>query len=370
MKKTSHVVFMALVLSVLVSLPLAAETVQWLPAAASNSGLHGTVWTTDLWITNRVSDRPITVYLAFLAEEDGVVDPVEIPVEIPVINRAYIQDVVGSLFGESRPGAIRLRSEHQFEVRSQTFNSGSEVGIFGQGIPAVDSSTTVPVVTLVGASNGGTENQTRTNIGLLNPNNNEIHVFVFVYGETYQEYLGRADFRLGPLGWRQENLFDLIGRTIDVQDAIVSVFSTNIDEPVISYLSVVDEASGDGTYLEAVNGMPAYTEPLDWIIDLTVTVTDGIADQLTVTVDDGDPEIFTDLSAGAQVTLESHVGMFELCFAVDVAADPGQSARVSVDVDANSSRGDYGGGSAGTGGTGNYTFDNCYLIGPGARIDP
>lgn len=370
MNTSSRGVLVTLILLTLISFPTAAETVRWVPAAASNPGLHGSTWTTDLWIYNRVSDRSITVYLAFLTEEDGVVDPVEISVDVPVINRVYIQDVVGSLFGESRPGAIRLRSEHEFEVRSRTFNTGSDVGVFGQGIPAVDPSTTRPAAILLGASTGGAAHSKRTNLGLLNPNTEPIRGFIFVYGETYSDYLGQADLELGPLGWWQGDVFDLIGRTVAVEDAIVTVFSLEIDEPVISYISVVDNASGDGAYLEAVNGMPAYTEPLDWTIDFTITTTDGTADQLTVTIDDNDPEVFTDLSSGAQVTLESHVGVFEMCYSVDVTADAGQSAWVSIDVDTASNRGDSSSGGYSTGGSGSFTIDRCQLIGPAARIDP
>ena len=139
---------------------------------------------------------------------------------------------------------------------------------------------------------------------------------------------------------------------------------------MISYLSVVDNASGDGAYLEAVNGMPAYTEPLDWTIDFTVMITKGTTGQLTMTVDDNDPEVFTDLSSGAQVTLESHVGFFEMCYTIDVTADAGQSARVSIDLDVASNRGDTTGGTFSTWRSGSFTIDRCQLFGPAARIDP
>jgi len=357
-----------LILIILSSSPLAAETIQWIPAAASSPGLFGSVWTTDLWIYNRVADRSITVYLAFLPEQDGIASPVEVSVEIPVLDRVDIQDVVGSLFADSRAGAIRLRSEHEFEARSRTFNTGGDVGTFGQGIPAIASSALRPAVILLGASHAPTGNGTRTNLGVLNPNSEPIRPFVFVYGDTLQDVLGQARVELGPLGWWQGNVFDLIGETAAVENAMVFVFGFDIDEPVISYLSVVDNASGDGTYLEAVDGIPAHTEPLDWTIGITVTATDATLNQMTVTIDDTEPEVFADLSNEVIVTLESHVGRFEMCYAVDATAIA--SGRVHIDIRAETSYGYEGGSSSSSGGSGEFTVERCQWISPQARLDP
>lgn len=362
--------FVILVLLTMCALPLEAETVRWIPAAASNAGLRGTQWTTDLWIYNKVSDRPITVYLAFLPDEGGVVDPVEVSVDLPVMNPVHIRDVVGSLFGEDRPGAIRLRSEHEFEARSSTLNSGSDVGVFGQGIPAVAKGDDIASGLLLGASNLPTAAGSRTNLGLLNTGDETVHVFVFVYGNTYQDYIGRMEIDLGPLGWWQRNVFDEIGVSRAVENAMVNPFVLADEQPLISYLSVLDNASGDGTYVQEINYLPAYTEALDWTIEFAVTSVDATVNLLTVVIDDNEPEVFTDFSETVQVTLDAHVGLFQVCWSVEATAADGQNGRVSVDYDGQSSRGDGGGGRTSFGGQGDFGRESCERYAPMPRWDP
>ena len=213
-----------------------------------------------------------------------------------------------------------------------------------------------------------TEDGTRTNLGVFNPNSGSIRPFVFVYGDTLQDFLGQSRVELGPLGWWQGNVFDLIGETAAVEKAMVFVFGIDIDEPVISYLSVVDNATGDGAYLEAVNGMPAHNEPLDWTIGITVTATDATLNQLTVTIDDNESEVFTDLSNEVVVTLESHVGRFEMCSVVDATAIA--SGRVRIEVRTETSYGCEGGGVYSSGGSGDFTVEHCQWISPQARLNP
>lgn len=372
MNTTSRVIFVALFVLALISLPLAAETVQWLPAAASNSGLHGTVWTTDLWVYNSVADQSITVYLAFLPEMDGVENPVEVSIEIPTLRQVYIQDVVGSLFGENRPGAIRFRSEHDFEVKSRTFNSGGDAGTFGQGIPAVASNATFPGIVLLGASNEPSAIGTRTNLGLLNPNAETIEFIVFGYGPTIADSIGIERIELGPLGWWQGNVFELLGDEFSaVETAWVLVGSFETGRPVIGYLSTVDNASGDGTYIAAVDGKAIFTVPLDWTIDFTVEGTNATVDQLTVIVDGGDPEVFADLSSGATVTVESQVGEFVLCYSVDAIAAAGQTGSVTIEQIITPSYGpeEFRSHSE-SGSSGEFTVDYCETIWPEVRLDP
>lgn len=371
MRTAARPLSVILVLVALSVTPLCAETIRWIPAAASNSGLHGSQWTTDLWIYNRVADRAITVYLAFLPDVDGAVEPVEIAVELPVLNPVHIQDVVGSFFGENRPGAIRLRSEHLFEARSRTVNSGSGVGIFGQGIPAVAKDALDVLGVLLGASNLPTANGTRTNLGLLNTSDDEVNVFVFIYGDSYQDYLGRAEIELGPYGWWQGNIFDLAGISSAVDNAMVTPFVlSEFSQPLISYISVLDNASGDGTYIQAVDSLPAYTEALDWTIDIDVTAVDATVDRLTITVDGYEPWVFEDTSEPVQVLIDGHIGALMWCWSVEATSDPGLGGQISVDYTATSSEGDSGGGAISYGGSSDLDYEKCQGTAPIPRWDP
>lgn len=377
MRTTTLLSVVILILMIVSALPLAAETVLWVPAAASNSGAHGTEWMTDLWIYNRVADQPLTVYLAFLPDVDGVTDPVEIPVELSVWDYVYIQDVVGTLFGENRAGAIRLRADHEFEATSRTFNTGSDVGTYGQGIPAVSASTATSGAILLGASNRPTANGTRTNLGLLNTSSERLKLWVLVSGSTMPSSIGEfTEFWIEPLGWWQGNLFELVGAgSVAVDNAVVTVANPRDDQrfgtdrPVISYLSVVDNASGDGTYVAPINAAGVFTLPVDWTIDFTVDSAPNVTvDQLTVSIDDNEPEVFTDLSEGAQVTLESHVGEFEVCWTVEATTIAGQSGRVTVEYEYTPSYGSPGHRLHSEGGSGEFTINDCDWIQPEPRV--
>jgi len=368
-----------LILVVMCSLPLAAETVLWVPAAASNPGAHGTEWTTDLWIHSRVADQPITVFLAFLPEKDGGENPAEVSVEVPVWGYVHVQDVVGSLFDESRAGGIRLRCDHEFEATSSTVNTGSDVGTFGQGIPAVPASTATAGAILMGASNLPTANGKRTNLGLLNTSTKPVELWVIV-SDSEAPYSSVGDivrFSIGPLGWWQGNVFDLVGaRSVDVGNAVVNVANPRDDQrdgddrPVISYLSVVDNASGDGTYVQPVNINAVFTLPVDWIIDLTVTAAAGVTlDQMTVTAADNDPQVFTDLSTSVQVTVDAYVGEFELCLDIEGTAEPGPPKRVTIESTVTPSYGDPWGRTKKTSGAGAFIIQDCSWIVPEPRIE-
>jgi len=377
MRTTLLLLIVILILITMIAPPLAAETVLWVPAAASNSGAHGTEWTTDLWIYNQVMDQPLTVYLAFLPHENGVTDPVEIPVEVPVWDYVYIQDVVGSLFGENRSGAIRLRADYVFEATSRTFNTGGDVGTYGQGIPAVAASTTTVGAILLGASNRPTANGTRTNLGLLNTSSERLKLWVAVSGSTMPSAIGEfTEYWIEPLGWWQGNLFELVGAgSVAVDNAVVTVINPRNDQTigtnrsVISYLSVVDNASGDGTYVEPVDAAGVFTLPVDWVLDFTVDAASNVTvHNLTVTIEDSEPEVFTDLSEGAQVTLESHVGEFEMCYSVDATASGGQSGRVTVEYEYTPSYGSPGHHLHSEGGWGDFTINDCDWIQPEPRV--
>ena len=111
----------------------------WIPAAASNPGLQGTSWTTDLWLQSRVIGAPMEITAAFFAYRAGTPSPSETTIVLQPGEHRQIADAVATLFGEDRPGAIRLRSDDPFFAQSRTANDGGDAGSFGQGIPVESS---------------------------------------------------------------------------------------------------------------------------------------------------------------------------------------------------------------------------------------
>lgn len=277
---------------------LAAETVRWLPAAASNDGAFGTRWTTTLWVHNLATDSEITVYASFYPDEEGSTTIDEVAIVAPPIQPVEIHDVVMELFSESRAGAIRLRSEHPFEARSRTANDGGAEGSFGQGIPALDPDAALPFGALIGAANIPGDDGVRTNLGVVNPGEQDASVAVFIWKYTPTgeiEYMGFYQMEVAAHGWTQDNLFGLVGDEDEsIENAWVIVAAdNNPDQPenrVFSYLSRIDNRSGDAAYVEP------FLNPVYWVYpesaDVTFSVDASAAHSLyaiSYSVGEGEP---------------------------------------------------------------------------------
>jgi hypothetical protein len=235
-----------------------AEEVRWVPAAASVDGQFGTSWSTDVWVHNLAVDQTITVHISLYSRQDGAAPTEEVAVEVPRTTSLVIHNVVGDLLGAAGSGALRLRSEHPFEARTRTYNDGGDAGSFGQGIPAVDPEDAMPFGALVGAANLVGPAGVRTNLGILNPGETPTEVLVFLMrsvDNAEADFLTMFSVELGPRGWMQGNLFELAGfadEDIDNAYAIVVGDHNPLDPvtPIFSYLSRIDNRSGDAVYVE------------------------------------------------------------------------------------------------------------------------
>lgn len=118
-----HLAIFPIVILLMAVLPATAEVELWIPAAASNPGLHGTVWTTDLWLQSRVLDAPIEVVATFHPDQTGTMTPEEIVIDLQPRTQIEIRDAVAMLFSENRPGgdppAIRLPVLRSIENRQR-----------------------------------------------------------------------------------------------------------------------------------------------------------------------------------------------------------------------------------------------------------
>ena len=281
-----RVLITTMVVLLISALAASAEEVHWLPVAASNTGLNQTVWTTDLWIFNRALDAPIEVKLAFLPDVAGSSNPVEVTITVPALTSLCLHEPVGTLFSESRPGAIRLRSEHPFEARSRTYNDGGAMGTYGQGIPALAPSEALGGGVLLGAANIAGEDGVRTNVGILNPGDEVIDALVGIYDEATGEVIGAKHVDVGPMGWTQFNPFELVGAAdTDVSDAVVVVVSF---PGVYTYLSRIDNRSGDAVFVLPFDATDVRLLPRDWTVQVTLTYSSSTTlSAFTYTGEDG-----------------------------------------------------------------------------------
>jgi len=291
----TNLTVLCLIVILMTGANLAAETIRWIPAAASNDGAFGTRWTTTLWIHSLATDAEISVFASFYPDQGGVAEPEEIAINAPPGQPVEISDVVMEVFGISRAGAIRLRSEHPFEARSRTANDGGAGGSFGQGIPALDPDEALPFGALLGAANTPGDDGVRTNLGVVNPGDMDapLAVFIWKYGPTGElEYMGFKQFVVGAHGWTQENLFGLVGDEDEfIENAWVVVSAdNNPDQPenrVFSYLSRIDNRSGDATYIEPFLNPVYWVEPESVDVRYSVSAPVGLSLYSVSHPDDG-----------------------------------------------------------------------------------
>ena len=278
------------------------------------------------WSTNC---QPVN-YIAFLPEAEGTTVLDEITVEIPATRSIHIEDVVGSLFGESRPGALRLRSEFAFEAQSRTYNSGDGGGTFGQGIPAVMDEAGESGWALIGAANRVGDDGVRCNLGLFNTRDDDDEVLIMVFDQATGDTVGGVErVNVGPYGWVQVNVFELMGEgDMEVDNAVILVLGS---QGVRGYLSRIDNRSGDGTFILPVAAESVYSIPAEWEVTLTLNYSFSVTvDTLVYTGEDGEDVIVTNPEDGWTTTLH-FMSPAEFCYGATCTADS-NAGQVIVEV--------------------------------------
>jgi len=237
-------------------LPLAAgATTLIIPASGTGPGANDSHWQTELTLHN-LSASPIAATLTFHDAFGAVA-----PSNVTVAPRATvaIADVVASRFGRTAAtGAIEVTFDsafaHKLTVSSRTFNK-SETGEFGQDIPAVDQSTLPDAGSTIVLSGPSSTTDARFNFGVYADS-----------ASTIQWDLVRAD---GTIAASKEiayaagtqaqynqpaagitALFNIASQDNDTVHAIVT------SGRAVAYGSVVNNASGDPTYVPGLLALP------------------------------------------------------------------------------------------------------------------
>lgn len=355
MKCTKHVWLVLSFGIVMASTPLPAETL-WIPAAASNPGLHASMWTTDLWLYSRVTDESIAITATFFSES-GESPPPQQTVEVAPNRPVEVNNVVATLFSRHEPGAIRLDCDYPFWAQSRTVNSGGATGLFGQGIPAFTEDDTAPGYTLLGASNRPGSDGVRTNIGIVNTSSNTETVNLIARDPATFDLIGTTSVEIGPYQWFQGDLFDLLGvadQQIELAD--VSVFPSAFK---LVYISRVDNRSGDGAFIFGSSGESveiAGNPDREFEVRTEITYDDG------VTVDwlkwRGSEEWVYTVSPESGYVTDSVVTHAPTEYCVDVVGRSGPAVSgVTVSIQIRPPNGDWSGGSTSFATSGNSPID-------------
>lgn len=256
----------------LASLALGASAAEFsdfyvIPVAAHLPGANGTTWRTDVAIQNFQS-TPLTVDFALLRSGEGLADNVVAlgsPVTVPAGGNMTIPDVLASQ--EDASGALLVGGDHAFAITSRTFNSTAN-GTFGQTVPAAreiassgdDDASTLYVPGIVQNA------KFRTNIGLVISATSPMTVTVSL-NDANGQAAGTRTFNVAA------------GVTTHVQFPVTSIASAALDSAgavvhiadgsgtVIAYASVVDNATGDASYISGGTASAGAITPLAVLLD-------------------------------------------------------------------------------------------------------
>lgn len=216
------------------------------PAVAHLPGLAGTTWRTDLALFNPAA-AAVTATIELLGEAgDGAPVPTA---QLALGPRTQVEagDVVAGLLGSGGAGAIHVAAEHDLLVTSRTFNDAT-AGSFGQGIPAVAVAHAVAVgggARLVGLREGA---GFRTNIGLANVDEVAAAVVLELRAPNGRVMESRELALPARARIQLDRPFADLG---GIDNGYAQVRNVGTVGRVVAYASVVDDGTGDPTYVTA-----------------------------------------------------------------------------------------------------------------------
>ncbi len=235
--------------------PASGNTTVTVPAAASSAGANGSYFHSDLWLLNRSFSSPavatLTYRCAVALSCPGNVQSVSLAPR----QSAMLTDVIRTTFGApGTNGAIEVSwptSTGPITVSSRVSSPLPPAPAFGTMIPALtatDARTRAVFVAV--ASGGGLGSGSRSNTGAYNPQSVSVDLVFTLYsgdgtvlGAYSRTYLPTEAYQL------PENIFDLLG--VGATTTANAYLVVTASAPVYAYVTVIDNVSGDGSFLPA-----------------------------------------------------------------------------------------------------------------------
>jgi hypothetical protein len=217
---------------------LSAETVT-LPVAASVTGSGGVPFVSDARVFNTSYTDVLTVTAVY--RFNGTTQSFQLA---PREAKAF-DDICVSLFATPNSlGAVEFTSPAEqgtLVVSSQLRSPLSSGGFVGMFIPGLAPSGAGAVTVLTGLVNG----DSRTNIGVYNPNNNAVNATIRLFDGPV--LLGSTSVGLGPHGVTQvNNVYGVVGFGSLVRtNGHATVESSDPANPLFTYAAEADNKSGD-----------------------------------------------------------------------------------------------------------------------------
>ena len=229
-----------------------------LPAVAGTPGAHGTYWSSAVSITDLSSTSREIEVLYTPRGVDGLTTYSSEAVTLPADSQLYWSDIMEDLFSTTGAGAVEFRGRN-LAVTSRISTPGANEGSYGQGIPPIQPEQLLSTQGTDSATMGGVEEGAvfRTNLGLCEVWGESATVRVVIFDASMTE-LGRRSYQLRPYENIQVNqMVPEIAGAGSLSGGIVRVIVTAGNGRVGAYLSVVDNATGDPTFIAIAPQSPA-----------------------------------------------------------------------------------------------------------------
>jgi hypothetical protein len=218
-------------------------------AAAHTRGAAKSKWVTDLSVANPSNDEAaVTVYAQHWQTDTS--DPEPQHWRLDAGQSLELRDVLTSAFAINGAATLRVESDRPVVTVSRTYNDTPD-GTYGQFVRAL------PLSHAIGDEAAGhllmleESPGFRTNIGVTSLSDHEISVEVEIIAADGAN-LGATMLTLPPRGAIQRNrmIRDFTAAAIEGARAAVRVLTP--DSRVMAYATVIDNRTGDPTYIEPI----------------------------------------------------------------------------------------------------------------------
>ena len=245
----------------------------YLPAVAHTTGKNGTVWRSDLQLTN--SDTvPHTWAIAYSPKASDPVNPATVSLAMAPRVSVYEADVLSWVYSNSNPLTASVQTSGVLKitpadgtsvypvVQARSFNQIATGGTFGQNITPLTASSGISATSLythlllTGMST--TDTGFRTNVGFVNLSETSSVIFSVIFYDSSGNPLNPISggqpvpypMSLSVGGWDQdqlENRFkNVFGTTLPAnQSGISAVITVTGGGPASVYATVIDNITGD-----------------------------------------------------------------------------------------------------------------------------
>ena len=229
-----------------------------IPVVAHTNGANGTAWRSDVSIQNFAS-TPLNVDMSLIASGEGLLDNItSLPsITVPPGGSVIVPDILQNQAQTS--GALLVGANQPFALTSRTYNRTAN-GTFGQTVPpasdvASTGSSTIYIPGLIANGNF------RTNLGLVMSATTTMVVSVTINGASGQS-LGARTFTVpaGATDHVQFGTTSVAPAPFDIASATIRIASGN--GTVIAYASIVDNATGDASFIAGNTAATGSTAPL------------------------------------------------------------------------------------------------------------